>query len=54
MQELEALNQRLIADIEGMPWNDNHITPNMLRESVKYFIAVYTREISELIGEKNA
>lgn len=52
MDEIKALNARVIADIEGMPWADNYMTKTQLKESVKYFIKAYTNDIEKLIKEK--
>lgn len=46
MQEaIKVLNERLIKDVEGMPWGDPHMTGGQYRESVKYFIKAYTNDV---------
>ncbi len=51
-EKLQALNERIIADIDGMPWEDPLIPKQQLREGVKYFIKAYTNDVEKLITEK--
>lgn len=52
MDEITALNQRVIADIEGMPWQDTSMPKEQLLQSVKYFIKAYTNDVEEIIKKE--
>lgn len=52
MEELKALNLRVIADIEGMPWRDPSMPKEQLLQSVKYFIKTYTNDVEEIIKKE--
>lgn len=52
MEELQALNAKVIKDIEGMPWQDPSMPKEQLLQSVKYFIKVYKNGVEKLLEEK--
>lgn len=52
MEGIKALNLRVIADIEGMPWRDPSIPKEQLLQSIKYFIKAYTNDVEEVIKKE--
>jgi hypothetical protein len=53
LKELDKLVDRLLSDIQGMPWADRGIAPAQLKTSVEFFIRAFQND-AKALGEKNA
>lgn len=49
--KLDALADRLLVDIEGMPWADRKLPPSTLKDSVNYFINAFANDAKAIIQE---
>lgn len=50
--KLTDLVDRLIKDIQGIPWKDKGIAPAQLHKGVEFFIAVFQTEAKNIIKEE--
>lgn len=51
-QKLDALIERLVKDVNSMPWLDRGLPPAQLKNSVEFFIRAFKNDAKELIKQE--